>query len=939
MLGKITKFSMDKPWVTIGAILVITAVFLLQFPKISIDTDPENMLQVDQVDRAYYDEIKEEFDIDDIIVVGIIDNKGVFRSEALKSASLIIDDIKKIDLTYTPPAETESGNNKAAKSIPAIRKEDLVSIATSKNMFNQNGEAKASLVMDELFLEKPADDQLQEWIAKETEKISDFIAANNLEKPTTYDEMLDLKIRKMQYDIKDTPFLNERITSDDGTAMAIYIPITSKKVAYPVTKAIEEIIEKHRLEGQEFHVAGLPIAEETFGHEMFIQMAVVAPLAFFLIMLIVYLLFKQPMFLIPVGITSALSVIWAMGLLIGMDFTVHIMSSMIPVFLLPIAILNSVHILSQFFDRFKKTGKKEESLLWAMNRLYLPMFFTSLTSAVGFASLAMADIPPVQVFGVFVSFGIAVAWLFSLTLVPAMVNLFSEEKLAKRLGSDSKEQKKSFLDKILIPIGNITYKHAAWVLVGSLVLTIVGVVGIMIIQVNDNPVKWFKEGHPIRVADTVMNAKFGGTYMTNLVIEGAPVPESDEDYIRMLETAEFPNILNKPEVAKYISALQAHLESHPLVGKASSIYDGAKRVRYVLQATADADLSPEERKAKYYAIAQANDFKKDDTVKQILFERNFLDNLTPEEEDKFYSQDVDSDFDTPEYKNFTYTEEEAAEVLAELGPQLQQTAFQDLNYNVAQFDFDQRTRRDMQKLLVTKQRELENYSGGKIRKVWEKANIWIQLKSGDNQNMQKVIALLDEYKAEHPVPDGVKITWTGLTYINKVWQDLMVNGMLFAIIGSFAIVFILMLIEFRSLLLGILSMIPLTLALVLSYGLMGWLGKDYDMPIAVCSSLSLGLAVDFAIHFLQRYKNHLKESGSIEETQKHMFEEPGRAILRNAIVIALGFLPLMVSSLTPYVTVGSFFSLLMVMATLATIFVLPAAMKYLAPIVLKKYVK
>lgn len=939
MLSKVTKFSMDKPWITIGMILVVTAVFLLQFPKITIDTDPENMLQVDQVDRAYYDKIKEEFDIDDIVVVGIIDNKGIFRTEALQSALNIINDIKKIDLTYSPAVETESETTQPVEKIPAIRKQDLVSITTSKNMFNQNGEAKASLVMDELFLEKPADEELAGWISKETAKISDFIADNGLTTPTTYEEVIAVKIQKMQHDIKDTPFLNERIASDDGTALAIYIPITSKKVAYPVTQEIEKIIDKHRLEGQEFHVAGLPIAEETFGHEMFIQMAVVAPLAFILIMLIVYLLFRQPMFLIPVGITSILSVIWAMGLLIGMDFTVHIMSSMIPVFLLPIAILNSVHILSQFFDRFSKTGNKEESLLWAMNRLYMPMFFTSLTSAVGFASLAMADIPPVQVFGIFVSFGIAVAWLFSLTLVPAMVNLLSEEKLAARINNDLKEHKKSLMDKILVPIGKITFKHAAWVLVGAGVLTVVGIIGILIIQVNDNPVKWFKEGHPIRVADTVMNAKFGGTYMTNLIIEGQPVPESDEDYVTMLENGDYPNMLNKPEVAKYISKLQNYLEEHPLVGKASSIYDGAKRVRYVLQGIADKNISKDERKAKYYAIGLAEDFKKGDLVKKILFEKNFLDKLTPEEEDKFFSQDVASDFDTPEYKNFTFTEEEANEVLAELGPQLNQTAFQDLNYNVAQFDFDQRTRRDMQKLLVTKSRELENYSGGKMRRVWEKANIWIQLKSGDNQNMQKVIALLEDFKTENPVPEGVKITWTGLTYINKVWQDLMVNGMLFAIIGSFIIVFILMLIEFRSITLGILSMIPLTLALVLSYGLMGWLGKDYDMPIAVCSSLSLGLAVDFAIHFLQRYKNHLKESGNVEETHRHMFEEPGRAILRNAIVIALGFLPLMVSSLTPYVTVGSFFSLLMVMATLATIFVLPASMKYLAPVVLKKYIK
>ncbi len=58
-----------------------------------------------------------------------------------------------------------------------------------------------------------------------------------------------------------------------------------------------------------------------------------------------------------------------------------------------------------------------------------------------------------------------------------------------------------------------------------------------------------------------------------------------------------------------------------------------------------------------------------------------------------------------------------------------------------------------------------------------------------------------------------------------------------------------------------------------------------------------------------------------------MFSEPGRAIARNAIVITIGFLPLMVSSLSPYVTVGMFFASLMLFTTLATLFILPSALR------------
>ena len=107
------------------------------------------------------------------------------------------------------------------------------------------------------------------------------------------------------------------------------------------------------------------------------------------------------------------------------------------------------------------------------------------------------------------------------------------------------------------------------------------------------------------------------------------------------------------------------------------------------------------------------------------------------------------------------------------------------------------------------------------------------------------------------------------------------------------------------------------------------------MPIAVCSSLSLGLGIDFAVHFLQRHREHYKKPRDLEETNRYMFGEPGRAIGRNAIVISLGFLPLLASSLTAYVTVGVFFALLMFFSTLSTLFILPAALRILGPHILK----
>ncbi|NIQ95490.1 MAG: hypothetical protein GWN87_15765, partial [Desulfuromonadales bacterium] len=73
---------------------------------------------------------------------------------------------------------------------------------------------------------------------------------------------------------------------------------------------------------------------------------------------------------------------------------------------------------------------------------------------------------------------------------------------------------------------------------------------------------------------------------------------------------------------------------------------------------------------------------------------------------------------------------------------------------------------------------------------------------------------------------------------------------------------------------GVLAMVPLTITITAIYGIIGLVGKDYDMPVAVLSALTLGLSVDFAIHFLQRARDLQAEQGSWRAASVEMFKEP-----------------------------------------------------------------
>jgi predicted RND superfamily exporter protein len=212
---------------------------------------------------------------------------------------------------------------------------------------------------------------------------------------------------------------------------------------------------------------------------------------------------------------------------------------------------------------------------------------------------------------------------------------------------------------------------------------------------------------------------------------------------------------------------------------------------------------------------------------------------------------------------------------------------------------------------------------------FRRLNLWAQLKSGDNRDMERTIEVVEGYLARNPAPVPLNQAWAGLTYLNVVWQDKMVNGMLRSLLGSFGIVLLMMIFLFRSLPWGVLSMIPLTVTITLLYGTIGLVGRDYDMVMAVLSSLTLGLSIDFAIHYIQHTRQFHAENGSWPQTAELMSGAPARAITRNAIIIAMGFLPLLLSTLTPYRSVGVFLATIMITSGVATLVIIPALVQNL----------
>lgn len=585
------------------------------------------------------------------------------------------------------------------------------------------------------------------------------------------------------------PLLAGNVLSADGDTLAFFVPLVDKSDAQPVRDAAEALVGADALlAGLERHIAGLPLAQEAFGDQMFLQMAVFAPLAGLAIFLLMLAFFRRLALVGPAMALALVAVIWSMGALISTGNTLHIMSSMIPIFLMPIAILDAIHVISEFFDEISSGESRESAIVKVYDHLAGPVAFTSVTTVVGFASLVLTPIPPVQVFGVFIAFGVVIAWLATLTLLPALLMLVPDRALDS-LSQDAESTRFAAAVRRLPTVGT---RRRLPVIAGAVIVLVAAAAAATGTEVNDNPVNWFRSGHEVREATERLNDELPGTFGANVVVRSTG------------ETA-----LTDERVTTAIAELQSAWAEDPLIGTSASYVD-------LLGGS---------------------------------------------------------------------TGDDAVAALTELRSPLVQT-------------------------LITEDLSV--------------ANVRLQLRSGDNQTMSAIVDRTDALVAAAGLPADIEVEWAGETYLNLVWQDEMVSGMLVGFAVTLVIITVLLTILFRSLKWAALAMVPVLWTIVVVYGVIALIGKDIDMPIAVLSTLVLGIGVDFAIHFVERFRELRVDTEDAAAAIDVFAGEPARALTRNAAVISIGFMPLLFSSLTPYVIVGLFLAGIIVLGWLATMVLLPA---------------
>lgn len=201
---------------------------------------------------------------------------------------------------------------------------------------------------------------------------------------------------------------------------------------------------------------------------------------------------------------------------------------------------------------------------------------------------------------------------------------------------------------------------------------------------------------------------------------------------------------------------------------------------------------------------------------------------------------------------------------------------------------------------------------------YNKANVNFQIKSDNSKEINKVMSEIEKYR-ECFENNGITLNYAGSGYKALVFTDLILIGQIKSLLMSILIVIVLIAMMFKSITAGLIGSVPIVITAVISFGLMGLLDIPLSTTTALISSIAVGIGIDYAIHFIERFKIYAQETKDLDLTVVKTMLHSGRAISFNAVVVIAGFLVLLSSVFPPNRSLGALVSLNMFTSFIGTV--------------------
>jgi uncharacterized protein len=811
-INQLYKKFLERPKLILITLILIFSFSVYNAKNFQLDASADSLLLENDPDLNYLRSVNERYSSEEFFVITYSPKKKV-NAESLKELKKFVDEInnikwvsKSISVLNAPLFESSD--------LPLIEKiKNIQYIVTPGIEINRAlDELKNSPVYKKLIINEDATTfGIVVYIKDNKEYLSALKTNKNF-----LDKQQNNKLSEK--DLKDFEAHNkilEKLKKEHNKNLEFYnIEIRSHISKY---KNIADI-----------NLSGIPMIADDLISFVKKDITVFGSGVFIFIIITLWFIFRDIRWVIFPLLSCFLSIAIMVGMLGYLNWKVTVISSNFISLMLILTMEINIHYVERYKQLQAEFPNKKENYLTYLTttKIFTPILYAVLTTALAFLSFIFCDIKPVIDFGWMMTLGLFISLFVSMILLPYLIIKFKPKATPIHESKDSK------LAEIF---ASIALNQRLLVLTFSTIILILSIYGLTRLKVENSFINYFDKKTEIYQGMKLIDEKLGGTTPLEIILKfkdsDSKSNKSDDDFFQGSDSNEYKDSywFTNFRVNNIVNVHQ-YLETLPEIGKVLS----------------------------FYSVLQLGE-KINDNKKLGPLEMAILYSKLPD--------DIKKSIVTP-YVSIENNEARISLRIIDSNPNL-----------------------NRKELLIKIQKDLE----------------------------EKLKLNKDEFKI------------TGILVIfNNLLQSLF-DSQIKTLGITFAGIFILLLILFKSLSWSIVAAIPNFTAALFILGSLGLFNIPLDMMTITIASITVGIAIDNSIHYIYRFREEYKLNKNYKKTIEICHKSVGKAIVNASLTIVFGFSILIFSNFIPSIYFGIFTGLAMLTAMTLVLTLMPQLIAIIKP--------
>jgi hypothetical protein len=497
-------WGLDHPLAVVGVVALVTVALGAQLPRIQIDESAEGLMVEADPAREYYERAKRRFGSDNLTII-LVKAPDVFTPEVLGVVKRLSDGLQRLEGVERVESLTTVKNIKGDGDL--LNTEPLVGSAV----------------------------------------------------PTAPDALARIRADALSNRV----FVGNLVSASAGaTAIVVYADPKPGDTRFNqrFVAQVDALIARESAGGLTIYQLGRPLTKVTYAQFIKSDQRTVIPISMAVLLLVLFVAFRTPQGVVIPVVTALVSIIWAIGLMAITGLPLTVLTGIIPSLLLAIGFTEDVHMISEYHHRVELGDDKLTAIRAMLEDIALPLLVTTVTTVLGFASLALTNIPMLVQFGYGSAMALTANFVVTILLLPVMLRLWRvpHHQRSSALESGSRPD---IVTRLMERLARFNLRYRVQILIVAALLTVGSLAGWATLRVDTDLISFFPARSEIRTRIVDIHESLAGALAFYVVVD-----TNREDGLK------------DPGVLRMIAGLQEFLASTGKVDKSVSVADYVRKM-------------------------------------------------------------------------------------------------------------------------------------------------------------------------------------------------------------------------------------------------------------------------------------------------------------------------------------------------------------------------